>query len=351
MNSRPVYIRRIGHVSALGLSAAAAAKAQLVTLAGEKNISWRELLGTRYPWFALPLDERDWRTRALRAASLVAAELSAGMSPAEFAALPLFIGSSSFDAGAAETIARCSGRTPVGRLEFDKEIRAALGNVTSPWTFSTSCTSGFAALEAAFLLMAQGQIETALVLGFEFANDTTLAGFAALGLLAPAEDADGLILGEALAGLLLTASPPPDGGWRIAACHLGIDGYSVTAPTPDGRVIAAHLAATLDEAGLSARDIDLVKPHRIRVPDADAAEEAAFHRLFGLHRPPEISFKHQIGHTLGASGPAELTALLALLDTAAGQLRHHHPKRLLFNLIGFGGSIAALIVERSREGT
>jgi 3-oxoacyl-[acyl-carrier-protein] synthase-1 len=352
--ARPVYISRIAHVSALGLSAAAAAKAQL---AGEKNISRRELLGTRHPWFALPLDEQDWMARVRRVARLVAAELSAGagISPAGFAALPLFIGSSSFAAGAAETVARRSGRPPAGRLDFDKELCAALGNATSPWKFSTSCTSGLAALEAAFLLMGQGRIETALALGLEFANDTTLAGFAGLGLLAPTENDDGLILGEALAGLLLTtattsattATTRPSPGWKISACRLGVDGYSVTAPTPDGRALAANLAAALDDAGIKARDIDLVKPHRVRVSSADAAEESALDQIFGKHRPPEISFKRQLGHTLGASGPAELTLLLALLDTAAGAARYRHPQRLLFNLIGFGGSIATLIVERA----
>jgi 3-oxoacyl-[acyl-carrier-protein] synthase-1 len=343
---RPVYISRIGHASALGLSAAAAAEAQL---AGRKNIAWRELPGARYPWFALPLDEQSWMARARRAVGLVAAELSAGIPAADFAALPVFIGSSSLDAGAAEAITRRTGSLPAARVDVVGEIGIALGNTSTPWMFSTSCTSGFAALESAFLLIGLGQMDSALVLGLDLGNDTTLAGFAGLGLLAPTEAADGLILGEAVAGLLLTARPPTGCGWRVAACRLGVDGYSVTAPTPDGRVIAANLAAALTEAGLTAHDIDLIKPHRVRVPGTDEAEEAALERLFGTRRPPEISFKRQFGHTLGASGPAELTALLALLATAAGDARHHQPRRLLFNLIGFGGSTATLIVERFGE--
>ena len=346
--ARPVYISRIGHASALGLSAVAAAEAQR---AGKTNISWRELLGERYPWFALPLDEEDWRARVRHAVGCVATELSAGMSPAGFAALPLFIGSSSFEAGAMEACARNAGDLPVGDGDFMKEVGAALANASVPWKFSTSCTSALAALEAAYLLIGQGEIDTALVLGLEFANDTTLAGFAGLGLLAPTEDVDGLMLGEAVAGLLLTARA--QSGWKISACRLGIDGYSVTAPTPDGAVVAANLAAALADAGFTARDIDLIKPHRVRVSGTDAAEEAALKQIFGApgnpRRPPEISFKRQLGHTLGASGAVELTALLALLDTAAGQARYRHPRRLLFNLIGFGGSAATLIVERAGD--
>lgn len=341
---RPVHISRIGHASALGLSVAAAAEAQLL---GKQDISWRELLGVRYPWFALPFAEEDWMARARLAVSLVADELSAGMSATDFAALPVFIGSSSFDAGAIEAETRKHGDLPVDSHHFMTEIGNALGNISMPWAFSTSCTSGFAALEAAFLMISQGRMDSALVLGLEFRNDSTLAGFSGLGLLAANEADDGLILGEAVAGLLLTARP--QAGWRVAACRLGVDGYSVTAPTPDGRAVAANIAEALTDARLTARDIDLVKPHRIRVSSSDEAEDAALNELFGSRRPPEVSFKRQLGHTLGASGPVELTALMSMLDTGEGQSRYGKPMRLLFNLIGFGGSTATLIIERSGE--
>jgi 3-oxoacyl-[acyl-carrier-protein] synthase-1 len=345
--ARPVYIARHGHVSALGLSSAAAAAA---LLADETNIAWRDLPDGRYPWFALPLPERDWQARARRALGLVAAELGLGLPSAAFVDLPLFVGSSALEAGAIEARSRASGVLVTSHDDvgsFCVSMRAAFGVAAEPWLFSTSCTSGFAALEAAFLLIGHGEADGALVLGAEFGSDTTLAGFAGLGLLARDGDDAGLILGEAVAGLRLTAQ---SGDWRIAACRLGTDGYSVTSPTPDGRVIAANIAAALADAGLAASDIDLVKPHRGRMAGTDGPEEVALDLLFGARRPPEITFKRRFGHTLGASGPAELTALLALLDTPAGQARHSQPRRLLFNLVGFGGSTATVIVERCRGG-
>lgn len=346
MNSpRPVYIDRIGHVSALGLSAAAAAEA---LLADKKALSWRELPGARYPWFALPLAETDWTARARGALGRVGAELAAG---GEISALPLFAGSSALATGAVEARARADGDAAFSFDDiaaFRTETSAALGVDTEPWLFSTSCTSGFVALEAASLLIGHGEIDEALALGIEFACDTTLAGFASLGLLARNDDDEGLILGEAVAGLRLTARAT---AWRIAACRLGTDGYSVTSPTPDGRVIAANLAAALDDAGLAANDIDLIKPHRSRMFSTDEPEEAALDLLFGARRPPEITLKRRLGHTLGASGPAELTVLLALLETRAGQARYGQPRHLLFNLVGFGGSTATVIIERrSRDG-
>ncbi|QDF95371.1 hypothetical protein CJ010_01785 [Azoarcus sp. DD4] len=344
--TRPVYIAGIGHCSARGLDAESAATA---ILAGDHACTRRELLGARHPWFALPLAEADWTARARAAVQAVGSQLTAGLAPERVARLPLFIGSSSLQAGAIETAARQRGRVdmPPDAAAFAADIAAWLGVAGTPWTFSTSCTSGVAALDAARTLIAAGLLDEALVLGFEFANDTTLAGFAGLGILAETPEADGLVLGEAIAGVLLSAAP--QAGWRIAACRLGVDGHAATAPAPDGKVIEAIIAAALADAGLAPQDIDLIKPHRGRLASTDEAEAAALARLFGTRHLPEIALKRQLGHTLGASGPAELTALLAMLDHPAGRARHGTPQRLLLDLIGFGGSIAALVVTRSSE--
>lgn len=341
--TRPVYIARIGHCSARGPDADSAATA---LLAGEHAGTQRDLLGTRHPWFALPLAEAGWSARARSAVRAIGRQLTAGLEPEHVARLPLFVGSSSLQAGAIEAAARASGDVdmPPDAAAFAADIAAWLGVAGTPWTFSTSCTSGIAALDAARTLIAAGLLDEALVLGFEFANDTTLAGFAGLGILAETPEADGLVLGEAVAGVLLSAAP--QAGWRIAACRLGVDGHAATAPAPDGHVIEAVIAAALADAGLAAQDIDLIKPHRGRLASTDEAEAAALDRLFGTRRPPEIALKRQLGHTLGASGPAELTALLAMLDHPAGRARHGNPQRLLLNLIGFGGSVAALVVAR-----
>ena len=343
--ARPVYIRRIGHTSALGLSTAKAAQS---LINDGRKLSRRVLLGESWPWFALPLAGKDWLGRVRHAMRLIADELAANTLPEA----PLFIGSSSFGVGIVEAAARAT--KTVGLVSEDDvailvgEICSVFNNNASPWLFSTACTSGLAALEAAFTLIGQREIDEALALGLEFACDSTLAGFSSLGLLARTEETgNSLILGEAAAGLWLSSTPDPDRqNWRIAACRLNIDGHAPTMPSPDGKVIADNIAAALKEAKLAPRDIALLKPHRGGLPGADEAEAAALTRIFGENKPPEINFKARMGHTLGACGPAELTVLLALLDTPAGQARYGSPQRVLFNLVGFGGNIATLILER-----
>jgi 3-oxoacyl-[acyl-carrier-protein] synthase-1 len=173
---------------------------------------------------------------------------------------------------------------------------------------------------------------------------------------------DGLVLGEAVAAVRLSATPSP---WRIAGLRTGLDAYSTTGPDPEGGPIAQVMADCLNEAQISAADIELIKVQAAGSPGTDLAEANALHQIFGKKPPALLSLKSAIGHTLGASGIAELVALLACLEadqipaTAGFQQadpkigaispvdrNNCHIKRALLNLIGFGGGLASMIVER-----
>jgi 3-oxoacyl-[acyl-carrier-protein] synthase-1 len=102
--------------------------------------------------------------------------------------------------------------------------------------------------------------------------------------------------------------------WRIAGLRTGLDGFSTTGPNPDGSRIADVTVDCLKEAKLKAADIELIKLQAAGSPGTDLAEANALRTVFGQQMPPLISLKPGLGHTLGASGLAELSALLACLD-------------------------------------
>jgi 3-oxoacyl-[acyl-carrier-protein] synthase-1 len=120
----------------------------------------------------------------------------------------------------------------------------------------------------------------------------------------------------------------------------------------------------LSAAGWRAGEVELVKLQAAGSPGSDLAEARALTRVFGDALPPLLSLKPWIGHTLGASGVAELSALLALLDadrlpaTPSGvpddEISAKFPvdrsnvriDRALLNLIGFGGGLASVALER-----
>ena len=67
---------------------------------------------------------------------------------------------------------------------------------------------------------------------------------------------DGLVLGEAVAAIRLSATPSR---WKIAGLASGLDGYSTTGPDPEGGPIARVMADCLRDAQLTAGDIELIK--------------------------------------------------------------------------------------------
>jgi 3-oxoacyl-[acyl-carrier-protein] synthase-1 len=373
MKGRPVYLRASGHCSARGNGLAAVADA---VLRGDTAHATRTLAGRKWPFFALPANGADAFDAAEAAVSAVGAQLRRErlLSEALWREMPLFIGSSSGFVGLLEN--SCVGDDLPAAAAFADQIAAWLGVRSTPWCFSTACTSSMAALDAAATLIASGAIDHAVVLGIELANATTLAGFASLELLSsdccrPLDrHRDGMVLGEAVAGILLSCERPDDAAascWRLAGLDMRLDAHSLTGPRPDGAIVAEAMQSAMAQAGVGRGAIDLIKLQASGSPTADLAEARAIVRIFAAEVPPLVSLKPYFGHTLGASGAVELTALTACLERgklpatpgfaeidpqvglAPTQVsRDIAVRHALFNLSGFGGTAAAVIARQQR---
>ena len=316
-----------------------------------------------WPYHRIDATGADWHARAEAIARDVAAELQRAVRlPQErWRAMPCFVGSSSFSIGAAE-----AGAPLEPPAAFCRTFAEWFGAGGPSLAISTACTSGLSALHAALDFLAQGGAREALVLGVELANRLSVAGFAGLQLLSPTQarpcdrERDGLVLGEALGAALVSAE---QGAWRVAACASSVDAASVTGPAPGGEAMAAAMRDALAQAQWRPQQVDLVKLQAAGSPLADLAEARALHAIFAPP-PRAVSLKGAIGHTLGASGPAELALLCAALErgevpatvgfrTADAELglapsagAASGVRRVLFNLSGFGGSVMTLALER-----
>lgn len=356
---RPVFLHDGALVCSRGLTPAATAEA---LWRGDAASTQCRVGQQSFPFQALPLPEAGWWEHAQTAFRHLAGQL-----PDLPDDLPLFLASSSFDIGGIEA-GGAPFSLPAGSAAFACQIGEWLGLSGPRSSYANACISGFSALDAAATLIANGLIDDALVLGFELANRTTMAGFASMELLSrdasrPLDrDRDGLVLGEGIAAIRLSATPSE---WRLAGLRTGLDTHTPTGPDPSGGPIAALLAETLAAAGMSSGDIDLVKLQAAGSPVSDLAEAMALMQVFGQTLPPLLSLKPALGHTLGASGIVELVALLACLkhdqipetsgfrhaDTQFSTVfpvhRSTRPiRRPMLNLIGFGGGLASMILER-----
>lgn len=356
---RPVFFHDSALLCARGLTPAAAAAA---LWRGECSANPRQVGPHRLPYQTLPLPESDWWLRGEAAVRQLASQL-----PAMPPETPLFVASSSFQMGGFEATG-APFDLPAASASFTPRLADWLGLTGPRYSFSNACISGFSAIDAAATLIANGLFDEALVIGVELANNTTLAGFAAMELLSSTaslpldRDRDGLVLGEGIAAIRLSALPA---NWRLAAVRTGLDAHSLTGPDPSGRPLAELLAQTLTAAELAPAEIELIKLQAAGAPSTDLAEARAIEQVFADTRPPLMSLKPVLGHTLGASGIVELVALLSCLEhdqipATAGFLtpdpefstvfpvhRSTLPvRRALLNLVGFGGGLAAMVIER-----
>ncbi|MET0334902.1 MAG: beta-ketoacyl synthase N-terminal-like domain-containing protein [Rhizobacter sp.] len=334
--------------SALRTLAAGGAKPIQVTLAD----------GSAWPCYAIAdaiVDSKpDWTARSRRLVQKAATDSGALAGDRHGA---LFIASSSLDIGLLET-----------SLDFDRDHHEFAETVAGwlDWkgpvhTVSTACTSGLNALLSARTLVRHGVVHDALVLGLELRNTITVGGFGGMQLLSPTgalpygQARNGLVLGEAVAALHVSSHAAR---WRIAGGANVVDGRDPAGTIESAVIEMCHHA--LVDSRLAAHDIDLVKPQAAGGVASDATEARALHQVFDP-LPPLVSLKAAIGHTLGASGVAELALLTACLESGAWPSANHaadaalnaplasqapsHVRHVLASILGFGGGHAAVVLE------
>jgi 3-oxoacyl-[acyl-carrier-protein] synthase-1 len=348
---RPVYLHGRALISALGMNLP---QALCCISAGGRTAQRIKLAdGTDSPYFRIDHPEADWCMRAQQLVCAAAQEagLEAGSN------VPLFVASSSLNIGAIETGAALTQDS----YDFAEKIADWLDWSGPVYLVSSACTSALQALLSASRLISSGSVNDAVVLGVELANRYSVSGFSAMQLLTPGTpkplglNRDGITLGEAVAVLHLSNRPAR---WQMCGGSNIVNGRDPTGAI--AQTVTQMCVQALAASGLEASDIDLVKLQAAGSPTNDANEltglAAAFEAL-----PPLLTLKAAIGHTLGASGAAEIALLTACLesniwphpdyppdpDLRAG-LAHARPasvRYVLANILGFGGGHSAVILE------
>jgi 3-oxoacyl-[acyl-carrier-protein] synthase-1 len=352
---KPIYLSGRGLVCALGPNLPEALAAlQSGGVAPSSCVLPGEMGGT-FPYYAIPRHHNDWNGRARDLVRQVACEAGAQHSRGGV----LFIATSSFDIGAVQ-----QGAAQMDYDAFSTKIAAWLEWTGPVHVINTACTSSLNALIAAHALLSAGEETEALVLGVELDNLLTLGGFAALQLLSQhgskpfGQHRDGLVLGEAVAALKLSTREPAL--WKMLGGANVIDGSQPTGASAPA--VASMYQRALEVSGLAADAIDLVKVQAAGSPGNDAVEAQGLHTAFPV-MPHLVSLKAEMGHTMGASGAAEIALLTACLeqgvwpqhadsvDSELGvSLAKNMPqnvRHVLATILGFGGSHATVVLERA----
>ncbi len=198
------------------------------------------------------------------------------------------------------------------------------------YTTVSACASSANALIDAKMLINLGKADVIVCGGSEAAVTASgMGGFNAMHALSTRnddpktasrpfdKDRDGFVLGEGAGCVILeeyehakkrgaTIYAELSGGGMSA------DAYHMTAPHPEGLGAYLVMKNCLEDAGVTADEVDHINMHGTSTPLGDIAESNAIAKLFGEHAfDIQInSTKSMTGHLLGAAGVIEAIAAL-----------------------------------------
>jgi 3-oxoacyl-[acyl-carrier-protein] synthase-1 len=247
------------------------------------------------------------------------------------------------------------------------------------FSVSAACASGSHSIGIGAMFIRQGLQQMVLVGGAQEVNPYAMAAFDALGTFSArtAEpqkasrpfdtDRDGLVPSGGAAALVLEdyEHAVARGATILAeVCGYGFssNGGGISQPSSEGSLIAMQRA--LQDAGVTADDIDYVNAHATSTKQGDEEEAVALTRLFGGKRAWVSSTKSMTGHECWMAGASEAVYSVLMMqegfvapninlehvDPAAETLRiatttvETPVNTVLSNSFGFGGTNSAIVL-------
>jgi len=278
-------------------------------------------------------------------------------------------------------------RLMINAVAGDISIRFGLQGPTS--AHATACASSGNCIADAVATIRRGEADLMLAGGAEGAvSPICLAAFSTMRALSTRNDApekasrpfdddrDGFVLAEGAAVVVLEAEEHAKARGatilaELAGFGMSTDAHHITAPDAEGRGATRSMTWALQDAGVSAAEVDYINAHGTSTPLGDAAEVAAVLKVFGDHARASkggkllmSSTKSMHGHTLGASGAVEMVACINALrhgvapptinldkpsdgfdiDLCANRPRERKLRVALNNTFGFGGHNVTLVL-------
>lgn len=194
---------------------------------------------------------------------------------------------------------------------------AKLANAKGPvYGISTACSSSGKALVSAKTLLENDLADVVIAGGVDSLTQLTINGFKSLESISKSicqpfqGDRDGINIGEAAALFIMTRDSD---GIQLLGTGETSDAYHISAPSPDGSGAASAMTLAIENATITAKQIDYVNLHGTGTVKNDEMEALAMASVCGSDVNCS-STKHLTGHTLGAAGALELGLCWLLLS-------------------------------------
>lgn len=250
----------------------------------------------------------------------------------------------------------------------------------------SACATSTTAIIDAFNYIRWNKADVIVTGGSEAAiTPSTIGGFGSAKALSTQNDnpkeaskpfdveRNGFVMGEGAGALILEEyEHAKKRGAKIYGEVVGggmaADAYHLTGTHPEGRGAVKGMTLALEEAGVSADEVDYINMHATSTPQGDTSELKAVESLFGARKSLALGgTKSMTGHLLGAAGAIE--AILSIKSIQTGVIpptintqniepdfvdlfdfplktKRQEVKYALSNTFGFGGHIAAILFKK-----
>ncbi len=249
------------------------------------------------------------------------------------------------------------------------------------FSVSSACASGSHSIGLAYLLIKHGMQDVVLCGGAQEVNKFAMSSFDALNAFSvrmddPAKssrpfdrDRDGLVPSGGAAALVVEEYEHAVArGANILAeiCGYGFssNGGGISQPSDEGSYIA--MTRAMDDAGVTADEIDYVNAHATSTQQGDMYEAIALNRIFNGKRALISSTKSMTGHECWMAGASEIVYSLIMMQNSfvAPNINFETPdehsaplniaaktvetelRTVLSNSFGFGGTNSALVIRK-----
>lgn len=251
--------------------------------------------------------------------------------------------------------------------EAVQNINTYFGFKTEPIIVSNACVSGVMALSVAKRMIEMNQFSSAYVVAVDELTDFVISGFQSFQAMSnePCKPYDavrkGVNLGEAAVAVFVS-NQYKEHAIQIAGDANINDANHISGPSRTGEGLVLSIEKALQEAEVSANDIDYISAHGTATLFNDEMEAVAFNRT-NLQNVPINSLKGYFGHTLGASGLLETVITIESMRNNVlipsfgyqnqgttekiniiAQQQQKPLKKALKTASGFGGSNSAMVL-------
>lgn len=249
------------------------------------------------------------------------------------------------------------------------------------FSVSAACASGSHSIGLGYMFIQQGLQDMVLCGGAQEVNHYSMASFDALSAFSVRmdeptrasrpfdRDRDGLVPSGGAAALVLEEyEHAVKRGATILAEVVGYgfssNGGGISQASDEGCAIAMQRA--MNDAGVTADDIDYINAHATSTPQGDRSEALALGRLFAGRHAWISSTKSMTGHECWMAGASEVVYSLLMMqhNFVAPNINFENPdeyseplhiashtvdcevRTVLSNSFGFGGTNSALILKK-----